>query len=146
MKHTLTILLLTGTFCVAQDSAGQVTSKPPEKLLGSWKQVPEPDDPSALRVEPEGSTVKPSFGCKPDGSCLDRNCDGNDHPDSTFGADAVYSCRFPDDRTYEVTSKRNGKVFSIITRRVSEDGKKMLATRRNADDKITSEYTYEKMP
>jgi hypothetical protein len=268
MKRTFMILVLIGTFCVARDSAGQVTTKPPEKLLGSWKQVPRADDPSGLKVEPESGSIKLSFGCKPDGSCQDiitanydgkpykdsgsttweasfrktsdramqedgyssgklssrvawqlstdgktltrtihfidppsskvatqvyerdggpvskedaftgfwkrdsnksdpvvlkytskgngltfidprgvehdRNCDGNDHPDSNFGQDALYSCRFPDDRTYEATSKRNGTV-STVTRRVSEDGKKMVATTRNVGGKTTSEYTYEKI-
>jgi hypothetical protein len=270
MKCTSMILVLIGTFCVVRDSAGQVTTKPPEKFLGSWKQVPRSDDPSGLRVEPESGSIKLSFGCRPDGSCQDiitanydgkpykdpgsptweasfrktadgtmqedryssgklsstvawqlstegktltrtihfidppsskvatqvyerdggpvskddaftgfwkrdsnksdpvvlkftskgsgltftdprgveheRNCDGNDHPDpdSTFEQDALYSCRFTDDRTYEATSKRNGTVLTV-TRRVSEDGKKMVATTRNAAGKTTSEYTYEKM-
>jgi hypothetical protein len=270
MKRTLIMLLLTGTFWVPRDFAAQLANKPVQKLLGRWKQLPGPDDPSALKVEPEAGNVKLSFGCKQDGSCQDiitgnydgkrnkdagsqtweasfsktaggtmqedgyssgklsssvtwqlstdgktltrsvhfidppsskvatqvyergggpvskddgfigfwkrdwnksdpivltytskgdgltftdprgvehdRNCDGNDHPDSGFGLDALYSCRFPDDRTYEVTSKRNGKVVSTVTRRVSEDGKKMVATARNADGKITSESTLEKIP
>lgn len=269
MKSIFVILLLTGTFWAAQDSAAQTTAKPWEKILGAWKQVPGPDDSMTVKVEPAAGGAKLSFGCKQDGSCLDiiignydgkpykdsgsptweasfrktgdrtmqedgyssgklsskvtwqlspemqtltrtihfidppsskvatqvydrdggpvskddaftgfwkrdwnksdavvltytskgdaltfidprgvehdRNCDGNDHPDRTFGADALYSCRFLDDRTYETTSKRNEKVVSTMTRKVSQDGKKMVGTARNAEGKITSEYTYEKL-
>jgi hypothetical protein len=269
MKYVFAILLLTGTLRTEQDSANQVTAKPWEEILGAWKQVPGPDDPSMLKIETEGGGIKLSFGCKQDGSCLDiiignydgklhkdagsptweasfrktgdrtmqeegyssgkpsttvawqlspdgktltrtihnidpppskdstqvydrsggpvskddafsgfwkldwnksnavvltytskgdvftftdprgvahdRNCDGNDHPDSTAGAGDHYSCRFLDDRTYELTSKRNGKVVSTITRKISEDGKKMAQTVRNAEGKITSEYVFEKI-
>ena len=71
MKRIFVILLLTGTLWAAQDSANQVTVKPPEKLLGTWKLVPGPEDPSMVKVEPEGGGVKLSFGCKQDGSCPD---------------------------------------------------------------------------
>jgi len=247
MKRTLVILLLTGTLWTGQSFAKQVATKPPEKLLGTWKEV---SGPSGVKVESEGGGVKLSFLCKQDGPCQDviigkyggkpykdagsatwessfrktgdgtmqedgyasgklsskvtwqlstdgktltrtihyidppgskvptevyernggpvskgdafigfwkrdwnksdpfvltytsngdgltftdprgvdhdRNCDGNDHPESTFGQDALYSCSFPDDRTYELTSKRNGKVVSTMSRKISEDGKKMV--------------------
>jgi hypothetical protein len=273
MKHFFLILLLTGTLWAAQDSANQVTTKPPEKLLGSWKRVAGPDEPSTLKIEPEGGGVKISFGCKQDGSCQavyvignydgkpykdkdvggssrgfrrtsnrtvqengyssgkpstrvswqlspdektltrtihnidpaglkdttavydriggpvskddaflgfwkrdwnrgdalivkyaskgdvftftdprgvvhDRNCDDNDHPDTDstpMMTGALYSCRFLDDRTYESASKRDGKVVSTITSKISEDGKKMVWTLRNAESKTAFEYTYEKM-
>jgi hypothetical protein len=268
MKHVFVILLLTGTLCATQGSANQVTAKPWEKFLGAWKMVPGPDDPSTLKIEPEGGDIKLSFGCKQDGSCLDiiigkydgkpykdagsptweasfrktgdrtmqedgyssgkpsttvtwelspdgktltrtihnidapgskdamqvydrgrgpvskddafigfwgrnwnkgdavvltysrkgdkltftdprgvvhdRNCDGNDHPDSATGPSDLYSCRFLDDRTYELTSKRNEKVVSTITRKISEDSKKMVGTSRNAEGK-TVVLTYEKI-
>jgi len=269
MKHVFVILLLTGTLWVVQDSANQVTAKPWEKILGAWKQVPGPADPSVLKIEPEGGGIKLSFGCKQDSSCLDiiignydgkpykdagsptweasfrktgdrtmqedgyssgkpsttvtwllspdgktltrtihnidppgskdamqvydrsggpvskddafsgfwkrdwnksdavvltytsegdvftftdprgvvhdRNCDGNDHPDSTAGAGDHYSCRFLDDHTCELTSKRNGKVASTITRKISEDGKKMTQIARNAEGKTTLEQTFDKI-
>jgi hypothetical protein len=55
MKRTFVILLLTGTLWAAEDSANQVTTKPWEKILGSWKQVPGPDDPMALKSSPKAA-------------------------------------------------------------------------------------------
>jgi len=271
MKHIFLILLLTGTLWAAQGSANQVATKPPEKILGSWKRVPGPDEPSTLKIEPEGRGIKLSFGCKQDGACQDiyiignydgklhkgsgnassessfrktndrgivedtyssgkpsskitfqlspddrtltriihnidppelkdftvvydriggpvskddafigfwkrdwnrgdalvvkytskgnaftftdprgvvhdRNCDGNDHPDNApVITGDLYSCRFLDDGTYESVSKRSGKVVSTLTHTISEDGRKMVWTFRNAEGKATFEYTYEKM-
>ena len=76
----------------------------------------------------------------------DRNCDGDDHPESaSIITGDLYSCHFLDDRTYEVVSKRSGKVFSTITRKISEDGKKMVQTIRNAEGKTMTELAYERI-
>src|SRR5438445_12690060 len=71
MKHMFVILLLTGTLWAAQDSVKQVTAKPWEKILGAWRRVPGPDDPTMLKIEPEGGGIKMSFGCMEAGSCRD---------------------------------------------------------------------------
>jgi hypothetical protein len=269
-------LLLSGSLCLflpavleGRQSTTATMTKPLENFLGTWKQLPGPDDPTTLKVEPEGGGIKFSFGCKRDGSCPDiivgnydgklrkdagnafwevsfqktgdramqengylneklvttvkwqlssdgntltrtvhninppgarddhkyvydrsggpaskddpfigfwkndwnksdallytytakgdlftfispegvraeRNCDGKDHPnelDTTF----LYSCSFPDDRTYEVVSKAKGKVAGTVTSKVSEDGKKIVRITRNAEGKITSEVTCEKI-
>jgi hypothetical protein len=268
-KFILVVPLLAGTLWPAQQASGQVAPKPFEKILGTWKRVPGPDEPSTMKVEPDGSGIKISFGCKQDGSCQDviignydgkpykesanatsessfrktndrtmvedtysngklsskstfqlspdhrtltriihnidppdlkdftvvydriggpvskddaligfwkrdwnrgdavivkyttkgdaliftdprgvehdRNCDGNDHPDSNFGSDLLYSCRFLDNGTYESVSKRGGKVVSTLTHTISEDGRKMVWTFRNAEGKTTFEYNYEKV-
>jgi hypothetical protein len=269
MKHIFLILLLTGTLWGAQGSANQVATKPPEKLLGTWRRVSGPDEPSTLKIEPEGGGIKISFGCKQDGSCQDviignydgkpykgsanetsessfrktndrtmvedtyssgkpsskstfqlspdhrtltriihnidppdlkdftvvydriggpvskddaligfwkrdwkrgdalivkytskgdvftftdprgvvhvRNCDGNDHPEAAPITGDVYSCRFLDNGTYESVSKRSGRVVSTLSHTISEDGRKMVWTFRNAEGKTTFEYTYEKV-
>jgi hypothetical protein len=270
MKHMFVILLLTGTLWAAQSMANQATAERHEKILGTWKRVPGPDEPSTSKMEPEGGGFKISFGCKQDGLCQDiysignydgklykgsgspnweasfrktgdrtmqedrfstdkasstitwqvspdgktltrtihdinppgskdallvydrtggpsskddafigfwrrdwnkgdavvvtyaskgngftftdprgvvhdRNCDGNDHSDSAAVTVNLYSCRFADDRTYELTSKAGGKVISTLTHKVSEDGKQMVWTFRNAEGKATFEYTYEKI-
>ena len=269
MKHMFVILLLTGTLWAAQDSVKQVTAKPWEKILGAWRRVPGPDDPTMLKIEPEGGGIKMSFGSKQDGSCPDiiivsydgkpykavgsptweasfrktgnqtmqedgyssgkpsikvtwqlspdettltrtyryinppgskdkdvafvydrsggpvskddpfigfwkrdwnksdllistytsngdvftvtgpdgvtseRNCDGKDHPNAA-DTTILYSCHFTDPHTDEVAFKKNGKLLMTRTNKISEDGKNMVSTLRNADGKTTSEETFEK--
>ena len=75
-----------------------------------------------LKIQHEGGGIKMSFGCQQDGSCQGMYIVGN----------------------YETASKRNGKVVSAITHRVSDDGKKMVWTVRNAEGN-TFEYTYERV-
>ena len=270
MRFTLAALLLAAALCAVQETSSQVTPKPWEVLLGSWKEIPGPDDPELLKVEPEGDNTKFSFGCKQDGSsCPDvivanydgkpykdagneyweasfrktgertiqedgyrngkqvqtvrwqlssdghsltrtyhvvnppeskdqtfaydrsggpvskdapfigfwkynwnksdpfiityapkgdlftftlpngvaseRNCDGKDHPNDALGSGFAYSCRFIGEHTYEVTSKHNGKIVSVITRKVSDDGRSMVATFRNAEGKITATSNLEKI-
>jgi hypothetical protein len=124
MKSIFVILLLTGTLWAAQDSAGQTTAKPWEKILGAWKQVPEPDDPTTLKVEPEASGAKLSFGCKQDGSCLDiiiGNYDGKPYKDSgspTWEA----SFRKIGDRTMQEDGYSSGKLSSKVTWQLSANG------------------------
>ena len=52
-------LLLIGLLCLslpgvvgAQESAARGATKPWEKILGNWRQVPGPHDASSLKVEP----------------------------------------------------------------------------------------------
>lgn len=113
-----------------------------DAFIGFWKRDWSKSDPLVLTYTSKGELF--TF-TDPGGRLHDRNCDGNGHPDSAFGAGASYSCRFPDDRTYELTSKRNGKVVSTTTRKISEDGKKMVGTSRNAEGKMTFDLTYEKI-
>jgi hypothetical protein len=268
-KFSFPILFLAASLWATQGSAQTVTAKPWEKLLGSWKEIPGPDAPALIKVEPEGSHIKFSFGCKQDGSCPDivvveedgkpykdavdanwemsyrktgeramkeevylngelngtvtwqlsldgntltrtdhfvsspgskdrkfthdrsggpvskedpfigfwkynwnksdptiltytakgelftftapngvtseRNCDGKDHPLEILGSGWAYSCQFIDEHTYEMTEKQNGKVLLVITRKVSADGKTMVATVKNAEGKITSTTNLEKV-
>lgn len=266
---TFSVLFLSATLWAAQASAQTVAAKPWEKMLGSWREIPGPDTPALIKVEPEGGHIKFSLGCKQDGSCPDvivanydgelykgagngdwqfsyrktgdrtlqedgyfngrlvrtriwqisadgntltrtshsvdapaskdttfihdrnggpaskgdpfigfwkynwnksapsiitytakgdlftftapngvtseRNCDGKDHPLEPLGRGWEYSCQFIDEHTYELTEKQNGKVSAVITRKVSADGKTMVATIRNAEGKITSTTNLEKV-
>jgi hypothetical protein len=74
-----------------------------------------------------------------------RNCDGKDHPNSASPAGGLYSCRFSDALTYEVVLKESGKVFSTVTGKISDDGRRMVRTGKNAEGKPESEETYEKI-
>lgn len=121
-------------------SGGPVSQGDP--FIGFWKDDWNKSDAVVLTYASKGDVL--TF-MDPRGVVHDRNCDGNDHVDSATGTGDLYSCRFLDDRTYELTSKRNGRVVSTTTRKISEDGKKMVGTGRNAEGKITFELTYEKI-
>ena len=54
------------------------------------------------------------------------------------------SCRFLDAQTYEMEFKNNEKVTFSLTRQISDEGKKMVVTRKDAEGKTTSELTLEK--
>jgi hypothetical protein len=268
-------LFLSGLLCLslsgvlaARQSATEVKTKPWEKLLGTWKKVPGPDDPTTLKVEPVGGGIKMSFGCRQDGSCpdiitvsydgkpykeagnptweasfrkadtqtmqedgyssgkpstkvmwqlspdgktltrtyryinptgskdvafaydrsggpvskndpfigfwklnwnksdvllttvalkgdmltimewggitIERNCDGKDHPEITE-VNTVYSCRITDPFTYELVLRQNEKVTFSLTRKISDDGKKMAVIRKNALGKTMPELTFERV-
>jgi hypothetical protein len=269
-------LLLIGLLCLslpgvvgAQESAARSATKPWEKILGTWRQVPGPHDATSLKVEPEGNKVKISYACNADGSACagsetaqydgkpyqdsssavlsasfqktsprtleenvysssklvetiswqlspdgktlsraihsvsppvprdtktifdrnggptsdgdlfigywkknweksdpldstftikgdvlaltndvgimtERNCDGKDHPD-IVDPTAMYSCRFIDPQTYEMEFKKNEKVTFSLTRKISDDGKKMVVIRKNAQGKTMPEWTFEKV-
>lgn len=69
-------LFLSGLLCLslsgalaARQSATEVSAKPWEKFLGTWKEVPEPDAATLIKVEREGAGIKYGFVCKQDGSC-----------------------------------------------------------------------------
>jgi hypothetical protein len=64
----LLCLSMSGVLAARQSATG-VNTKPWEKLFGTWKQVPGPDEPTTDKIEPEGGGVKISFGCKQDGTC-----------------------------------------------------------------------------
>lgn len=68
---TCFLYLVGSSVLAARQSATGVRAQPWAKFLGSWKDVPGPDDPSEPRIEPESDSMKFSFNCKKDGSCLD---------------------------------------------------------------------------
>jgi len=125
----------------AYDRHGGAVSKD-DPFIGSWTADWNKSDAIVLSYSSKGDVF--TF-TDPRGVAHDRNCDGDDHSDSTTGTDDLYSCRFLDDRTYELASKRSGKVVSTMTRKMSEDGKKMVQTIRNAEGKTTFKATYEKI-
>ena len=57
----------------------------------------------------------------------------------------VYSCRFTNAYTYDLVFRRNEKVTSSVTRKISDDGKKMVLIGKTAEGKTTSEEAFEKI-
>jgi hypothetical protein len=121
-------------------SGGPVSKDGP--FIGFWKYNWNKSDPSIITYGRKGDLF--SF-TTPNGVTSERNCDGKDHPNETLGSGFAYSCQFIGEHTYELTAKHNGKIVLVITRKVSEDGRTVVATTRNAEGKITTTSYLEKI-
>ena len=69
----------------------------PEKLLGSWKQLP-PDQSITLKIEAEAGGIKMSEGCKEGGSCAS----------SIVGKYDGKLSKYPDDARWETSFRKMG--------------------------------------
>jgi len=76
--------------------------------------------------------------------------DGKDVPISGHPSADVCSVKKIDNRTNEITNKKNGRVIQIITNVITPDGKTIDNTYRNFNDKgeetRTTTAVYEKIP
>jgi len=120
-------------------SGGPVSKDDP--LVGFWKRNWDKSDASVIKYAAKGDVFSITTT---DGTTDERQCDGKDHP-NRFLAGLLYSCGFPDERTYELVMKDQGKLVTTTTSKISEDGKKMARTVKNGEGKITSELKYEKV-
>ena len=122
------------------DRIGGPASKD-DPFIGFWKQDWSKSDPLITTISAKGDEFTfLTF----DGITAERHCDGKDHPDN-FDATMLYRCRLIDPHTYDVVEKKNGKVTLSLTRKVSDDGRKMVVTRKNAEGKALPEYVLEKV-
>lgn len=122
------------------DRIGGPASKD-DPFIGFWKQDWSKSDPLITTISGKGDEFTfLTF----DGITGERHCDGKDHPDN-FDATMLYRCRLIDPHTYDVVEKKNGKVTLSLTPKVSDDGRKMVVTRKNAEGKALPEYVLEKV-
>lgn len=115
---------------VARQSATDVKSQSGENILGAWKQVPGPDGPTTLKVEPQGGAVNFNFACKQDGSCegsIIGNYDGKLYKDQ---GNPVWETSFrkTGDRIMQEEGYFNGKLSATVTWQLSPDGKTLTRT------------------
>jgi hypothetical protein len=120
-------------------SGGPVSKDDP--FVGFWKRNWDKSDASLIKFTAKGDVFTIT---DPSGITDERHCDGKDHP-SKFLEGILYSCGLPDERTYEVVLKDQGKVTTTITSKISEDGKKMARTVKNGEGKTISELKFEKV-
>lgn len=120
-------------------SGGPVSNDDP--FIGLWRRDWRKSDANVVAYAAKGEvfTITNQRGVTDE-----RNCDGKDHP-NRFLAGVVYSCGFPDERTYELVIRDNGKVTATTISKISEDSKKMVRTVKNGEGKITSELNFEKV-
>lgn len=120
---------------VARQSAAEARPSQWEKLLGTWKQLPGPDEPTMLKVEPDGGRVKISFGCKQDGSCPDvfvANYDGKPYKEA---GSTIWTASFrkTDDGKMEEDDYSSGTLASTEIWKVSPEGETLTRTYHSID-------------
>ena len=123
----------------ADRSGGPVSKDDP--FIGFWKRDWNKSDVDVLTYTRKGNVFTVTDAA---GVTYERNCDGKDHPD-TVVTGVLYSCRFTDPDTYDLAYKKNEKVTFSLTRKISDDGKTMVETVKNAEGKPGPQETYEKI-
>ena len=115
----------------AHQSTSAGTIGPWEKILGTWKQVFGPNDPTSLKVEPAGSKVKISYDCKIDGtSCMGSEAalyDGKPYKDSN-GSTLSASFQKTGPRNLQELVYWEGKLAETIAWQLSPAGSTLTRT------------------
>ena len=117
----------------AAQAAGQSTTevKPsrPEKLLGSWKQLPS-EQATTMKIEAEGVGVKVSYGCKEDGSCASSVAGNYDGKPSKYSDSASWEASFrkAGDGTIQQDSYFHGKLDNTDRWQPSADRNTLTVT------------------
>lgn len=119
-------------------SGGPVSQDDP--FVGFWKRNWGKSDVLITTFSSKGGAMTVTAS----GQTFERDCDGKDHP-NPGDTTVLYSCRMTDPSTYDLVQKKNEKVVSSLTRKISGDGKKMVAIWKNAEGNTASEATYEKI-
>ncbi len=143
-------LSVAGGLAVAQNSPN-AAAEPWANFLGTWKQVPGPDGPTTLKVEPQGGGLKFSFGCKQDGSCPDiiiGNYDGKPYKDAGL-ATWEASFRKTGDQTMQEDGYSSGKLSRTVRWQLSSDGNTLTRTYHDINPPGSSKdknvtYTYDR--
>lgn len=123
-----------------EDRSGGPVSKD-DPFIGFWKHNWDKSSANTITFAAKGNVFTVTG---PGGNANERNCDGKDHQSAT-AVGFSHNCRFTDPYTYEVVFKQNEKVFVYMTRRISDDGKKMVTINKNGEGKTTSESSFEKI-
>jgi len=133
-----------------------LAAQSPNPRIGKWKLKQEPPAINIMTYEPAGDggmkvTVesKNAQGREQKWTYITM-LDGRDVPISGHPSADVCSVKKIDNRTNEITNKKNGQVIQIITNVITPDGKTINNTYRNFNDKgeetRTTTAVYEKMP
>lgn len=138
------VVLLSGTLWAAQESTHSVIAKPWQVLLGTWKEIPGPDTPALIKVEPEGDHIKFSTGCKQDGSCPEvivANYDGKPYRElGNTNWEANY--RKTSERVIQEEGYLNGKLSRTGTWQLSQDGNTLTRTYHPVSPPGSKDITY----
>src|SRR5438093_12093379 len=124
--------------------------------FGKWKLKQEPPAINIMTYEPAGSggmkvTVesKNAQGREQKWTYTTM-LDGNEVPIDGHPSADMCSVKKIDDRTNEITNKKNGRVSQVITNVITPDGRTINNTYKNFNEKgeqtTTTTAVYEKMP
>jgi hypothetical protein len=137
-------------------AAALVAAQPANPRLGKWKLKQEPPAVNIMTYEAAGDggmkvTVesKNAQGREQKWTYTTM-LDGKDVPITGHPSADSCSVRKVDDRTNEITNKKNGRVIQVITNVLSPDGTTINNTYKNFNEKgeqtRTTTAVYEKMP
>jgi hypothetical protein len=141
---------------VATVLTGLVSAQPANPRIGKWKLKQEPPALNIMTYEPAGDggmkvTVesKNAEGREQKWTYTTM-LDGKDVPIAGHPSADMCSVKRIDERTNEITNKKNGQVIQIITNVITPDGKTINNTYKNFNDKgeqtRTTTAVYERMP
>jgi len=134
---------------------GFVAAQQTNPRFGKWKLKQEPPATNIMTYEPAGSggmkvTVesKNAQGREQKWTYTTM-LDGNDVPIDGHPSADMCSVKKIDDRTNEITNKKNGRVIQVITNVITPDGRTINNTYKNFNEKAeqttTTTAVYEKM-
>ena len=135
---------------------GFVAAQQANPRFGKWKLKQEPPATNIMTYEPAGSggmkvTVesKNAQGREQKWTYTTM-LDGTDVPIDGHPSADMCSVKKIDDRTNEITNKKNGRVIQVITNVITPDGRTINNTYKNFNEKgeqtTTTTAVYEKMP
>jgi hypothetical protein len=124
------LCLSVSAVCAAGQSATGVKPSRPEKLLGTWKQLP-PEQATTMKIEAEaGAGIKVSYGCKEDGSCASSVAGNYDGKSSKYSDNASWETSFRKlgDGTVQQDTYFHGKLDNTDKCQVSTDRNTLTVT------------------
>jgi hypothetical protein len=141
---------------VATVLMGLVSAQPANPRHGKWKLKQEPPALNIMTYEPAGDGgIKVTVESKnAEGReqkwTYTTMLDGKDVPIAGHPSADMCSVKRIDERTNEITNKKNGRVIQIITNVITPDGKTINNTYKNFNEKgeqtRTTTAVYERMP
>jgi hypothetical protein len=148
--------LIGATLAVCLATTALIAAQQANPRHGTWKLKQEPPAVNIMTYEPAaGGGMKVTVESK-NAEGRERKwtyttrLDGKDVPISGHPSADMCSVRKIDERTNEITNKKNGRVIQIITNVLSPDGQTINNTYKNFDEKgeptRTTTAVYEKMP
>jgi len=134
---------------------GTVAAQQANPRFGKWKLKQEPPATNIMTYEPAGSggmkvTVESKNAQRRDQKwTYTTMLDGNDVPIDGHPSADMCSVKKIDDRTNEITNKKNGRVIQVITNVITPDGRTINNTYKNFNEKgeqtTTTMAVYEKI-
>ena len=155
-RNTSAPLAIGAALTAAVFVTATVSAQHANPRIGKWKLRQEPPGINIMTYEPaDGGGMKVTVESK---NAQGREqkwtyttmLDGKDVPITGHPSADMCSVKKIDDRTNEISNKKNGRVIQVITNVITPDGKTINNTYRNFNEQgeqtTTTTAVYEKMP